>query len=147
MSDALEEHAGNVIIGGRNITNLRYADDVDVLAEEEQGLEALVESIDKTCTMYKKKISAEKTELMTNSTNGIKRKIKVKGQKLGTVTSSKYLRAVVSGDGSKPAILSRMAQATLALTKLKPSLRDNNIPLRSKMKLTHSLVISIFLYA
>ena len=31
MSDSLEEHDGKVSIGGRNITNLRFADDIDVL--------------------------------------------------------------------------------------------------------------------
>ena len=70
------------------------------LAEEEQELEALVESLDKTYTRYKMKISAEKTKLMTNSANGIQREIKVKGQTLGTVTSFKYLGAIVSDDGS-----------------------------------------------
>ena len=50
MSDALEERVGKVCIGGRNITNLRFADDIYALAEEEQELEALVESLDKTCT-------------------------------------------------------------------------------------------------
>ena len=83
-------------------------------------LEALVESLDKTCTRYKMEISAEKTKLMTNSANGIQREIKVKGQKLGIVTSFKYLGAVVSDDGSKPEVLSRIAQATAAFTKLKP---------------------------
>ena len=72
-------------------------------------------------------ISAEKTKLMTNSANGIQREIKVKGQKLGTVKSFKYLRAVVSDDGSKPEILSRITQATAAFTKLKPIWRDNNV--------------------
>ena len=147
MSDALEEHDGKVSIGGRNITNLRFADDIDALAEEEQELEDLVESLDKTCTRYKMEISAEKTKLMTNSANGIQREIKVKGQKLGTVTSFKYLGAVVSDDGSKPEVLSRIAQATATLTKLKPIWRDNNISLGSKVKLMRSLVISIFLYA
>ena len=47
MSDALEEHDGKVSIGGRNITNRRFAGDIDALAEEEQELEALVESLDK----------------------------------------------------------------------------------------------------
>ena len=92
-------------------------------------------------------ISAEKTKLMTNSANGIQREIQVKGQKLGTVTSFKYLGAVVSDDGSKSEVLSRIAQATAALTKLKPIWRDNNISLGSKVKLMRSLVISIFLYA
>ena len=82
MSDALEEHDGKVSIGGRNITNLRFAADIDALAEEEQELEALVESLDKTCTRYKMEISAaEKTKLMTNSANGIRRIIKVKGKR------------------------------------------------------------------
>ena len=43
MSDALEEHDGTVSIGGRNITNLWFADDIDALVEEE----ALVESLTK----------------------------------------------------------------------------------------------------
>ena len=73
MSDALEEHDGKVNIGGRNITNLRFADDIDALAEEEQKLEALIESLHKIFTRYKMKISAEKTKLMTNSANGIER--------------------------------------------------------------------------
>ena len=83
-------------------------------------------------------ISAEKTKLMTNSANDIQREIKVKRRKLDTVTSFKYIGAVVSDDGSKPEIFSRTAQ---------PIWRDNNISLGSKMKLMRSLVISIFLYA
>ena len=82
---------------------------------------------------------------MTNSVNGIRTEIK--GQTLGTVTSFKYLGAVVSDDGSRPESLSRMAQATAALTKLKPIWTDNNISLGSKVKLMRSLVISIFMYA
>ena len=58
--------------------------------------------------------------VMTNSTSGILREIKVKEQKLGTVTNFKYLGAVVSDKDSKPEVLSTFAQATAALTKLKP---------------------------
>ena len=54
-----------------------------------------------SCTRYKTEISAEKTKLRTNSANGIQREIKVKGQKLGTVTSFKYVGAAVSDEGSK----------------------------------------------
>ena len=146
MSDALEEHDGKVSIGGRNITNLRFADDIDALAEEEQELETLVESLDKTCTRYKMEISAEKTKLMTNSANGIQRD-KGKRTEVGHCNKLQVPWTVVSDDGSKPEVLSRIAQATAALTKLKPIWRDNNISLGSKVKLMRSLVISIFLYA
>ena len=147
ISDALEEHDGKASMGGRNITNLRFVDDIDVLAIDEQELEALVESLNKTCTRYKMEISAEQTKLTTNSAYGIQKEIKVKGHKLGCVTSFKYLEAIVSDNGSKPEIFSRIEHAIAALTKLKPIWRDNNILLGSKVKLMRSLVISIFLYA
>ena len=146
MSDALEEHDGKISIGGRNITNLRFADDIDSLAEEQQELEALVESLDKTCTRYKMEISAEKTKLMTNSAN----RIRDKGKRAEVGHCNKLqvpcLGAVVSDDGSKPDVLSMIAQATTALTKLKPIWRDSNISLGSKVKLMRSLVTFIFLY-
>ena len=73
MFYALGEHDGNASIGGRTITNLRFANDFDSLAEEEQELEALVESLDKIYARYKMEISAEKTKLMTNSVYVIQR--------------------------------------------------------------------------
>ena len=76
MSHALEEHDGKVSLVGRNITNLRFADDRDALAEEAQELQALAESLNKISTGYKMEISAEKTKLVTNSANGIQRVIK-----------------------------------------------------------------------
>ena len=80
MADALGEHDGQVSIDSRNITNLRFADDIDALVEEEQEQEAMAESLDKTCTRYKMEISAEKTKLMTKSASGNQRDIKVKGR-------------------------------------------------------------------
>ena len=96
MSDALKEHDRKVSIGGRTITYLRFADDMDAFAEEEQKLKALAESLDKFCTRFKMEISAEKTKRMTNSANGIQREIKVKGQRPGTVTSFKCFGQIVS---------------------------------------------------
>ena len=69
----------------------------------------------------------------------------VTGQKLGTVTGFKYM--YLGAVGSKSEILARTARATAALTKIKPIWRDNIISLGSKVKLMHSLVIAIFLYA
>ena len=91
-------------------------------------------------------ISAEKTKLMTNNTTGINTEIKVNGQKLEIVTSFKYLGSVTTDEGSKPEMLSRIAQATAALASFKPVWNDRSISLSSKIRLTHSLVTSIFLY-
>ena len=92
-------------------------------------------------------ISAEKTKVMSNNTSCINTEIKVKGQKLETVTAIEYLGSVISDEGSKPEILSRIAKTTAALTRLKPVWIHKSIFLSSKMQLMRSLVTSIFLYA
>ena len=92
-------------------------------------------------------ISAEKTKLMTNNTNGINKEIKVNRQKLETVTSFKYLGSVVPDEGSKPDILSRTAQTTAAMTRLQPIWNSRSISLSSKIRLIRFLVTSNFLYA
>ena len=92
-------------------------------------------------------IGAEMTKLMTDSSSGINTEIKVNGQKIETVTSFKCLGSVITDEGSKPEILSRIAQTTAALTRLKTVWNDRSISLSSKIPLTCSLVTSIFLYA
>ena len=115
---ALEDHEGTVSIGGRTITNLRFADDIDGLAGEEEELAKLDESLDKAFTTYSMKISAEKTKLVKNNTSDIKKEIKVNRPSLETVTSFKYLGSVVSDECSKTEILFRIAKTTAILTSL-----------------------------
>ena len=67
-TDALEDHEGTVSIGGRTNINLRFADDIDGLAGEEEELATLAERLDKAFTAYGMEITAEKTKLMTNNT-------------------------------------------------------------------------------
>ena len=47
MTDALVDHEGTVSIGGRTITTLRFVDDIDGLAGEEEELANLVERLGK----------------------------------------------------------------------------------------------------
>ena len=102
MTDTIQDHEGTVSIGGRAITNFRFADDIDGLAGEEEELANLVEFLDKASTAYAMGISAEKTKLITNNTSGINTKIKVNGQKLETITSFniKYLGSILIDEGS-----------------------------------------------
>ena len=79
--------------------------------------------------------------------SGIATEIKVNGQKLETLTSFKYVGSVITDEGSKPEMLSRIAQTTAALTRMKPVWNDRSISLSSKIRLMRSLVTSIFLCA
>ena len=64
MADALEDHEGTVSIRGRTIANLRFADDIDGLARQEQELVSLIKHPEEASTAYDMQINAEKTHLI-----------------------------------------------------------------------------------
>ena len=105
----------------------------------------LVERPDKAFTAFGVEINTEKTKLMTNDTSDIITEIKLNGQKLGAAINFKHLGSVITDEGSKPEILSRIAQTTAALTSFKPVRNDRSISLSSKIRLVHSLATSILL--
>ena len=94
-------------------------------------------------------ISAEKTKIMANThANGLlQNDIIINGSVLLQVNQFIYLGAMVSDNGSRSEILSRMAKAHSSLSKLKTVWEDKNISVSSKIRLLRSMVISIFLYA
>ena len=69
------------------ITNLRYSDDIDGLAGQEQEPIKLVNHLEEASTAYGMQISAEKTQLMTDNTNGISTDITIDNKKLETFRS------------------------------------------------------------
>ena len=115
------------------MTTVKQGKATNCLAGEEEKLAKLAERLDKASTAYGMETSAEKTKLMTKNTSGINTEIKVNGEKLETVTSFKYLGSVITDKGSMPEILSRIAQTTAALTRLKPIWNDRSVSLSSKI--------------
>ena len=93
-----------------------------------------------------KTISPEKTKIMSNKANGLTKTIKVKGYNLETVTNFNYLEAIVTDEGTKREVLTRIAQATSALTKLKTVWKDRKITSKHRMQILRSIVTSTFLY-
>ena len=103
MCEALDDHEGSVSIGGRLITNFRFADDIVVYAKEEEEAGVLIDRLDRTITRYKMEIGPDKTKVMTNNSDGFQREIKIKGQRLEEVENFKYLGAT----GADPGFLDR----------------------------------------
>ena len=142
MCEALYDHEGSVSIGGLLITNFRFADDIVVNAEEEEEAGVLVVHLDTATTRYTMEIGPGKMKVMTNNPNSFQREIKIKGQRLEEVENFKYLGAIISSEGSKPEILSRIAQTTAALSRLQIIWRDKNISLATKVKLMRTRILS-----
>ena len=140
MTDALDDHEPTVSIGGRTVSNLRFADDIDGLAGSENELSELIRRLNDSCTSYGMEISAEKTKIMTNSqANGLTNDITINGSVLQCVDQFIYLGAIVSDSGSKSEILSRIAKAQSSLSKLKVVWNDKSISLQSKSDCSEKL--------
>ena len=147
MNDALENHIGTVNIGGKIITNLRFADDIDGLAGSESELSNLIKKIDSTSRKYGMEINATKTQIMTNSEGNFTSEIKINNNTLKIVEKCKYLGAIIDDKGSKSEIIARTDQTITALSKLNVIWYDKSLQLKLKIRLMQSLVNSIFLYA
>ena len=84
--------------------------------------------------------------MYTNNTRGISSDIRINGQNLETVQRYKY-SSVMKDEGSKQEIMSKIAQADGALSKLNTIIwKNKDKALGSKIRMIRSLVISIFLY-
>ena len=94
MTHPLENYNGTISIGGRKITNLRFADDIDCITGEEDELTKLVHNLDTAATKFVMEINTENAKIMTN--NG-----SLQGQKLETVDHFKYLGAIICNEGSR----------------------------------------------
>ena len=78
-----------------------------------------MDRLQKNSTAFGIEISAEKTKRMTNNTNGMASALTSgsNGEKLDKVDVFKYLESVIKDQGSKPEVLSRIAQTTAALAR------------------------------
>ena len=62
MTHTLENYNGTISIGGRQITNLRFAEDTDGITGEEDELTQLVHNLDTAATKFGMEISARKNQ-------------------------------------------------------------------------------------
>ena len=129
------------------ITNLRFADDIDGLAGEQEELANLVEHIDKASTAYGMGISAEKTKLMTNNTSGINTEIKVKWTEAWGTHKLQVPGLTYNWWEFQASDTLQDSTDNSSIDKVETSLEWQEFFSQFQDKLMRSLVTSFFLYA
>ena len=130
----------------REISNLRFADDIDLLAGSEAELQSLTDSLEKATTSFGMEISHIKSKTLVNGETEAP-KIMMYSKALENVSNFKYLGATLSDDAtSKKEIRIRLAMATSVMVKLEKIWRSKEIVFKIKCKLYKSLVITTLLY-
>ena len=97
MRETLDGFQGGLQIGGRMITNLRYADDVIMLASSEAELQELVDRLDRVSRRYSLLINIDKTKVMAS--DGIVCRILIQNEQLAQMNTFPYLGSLITEDG------------------------------------------------
>ena len=63
----LDEAQAEIKIAGRNINNLRYADDTTLMAESEEELKSLLMKVKEESEKFGLKLNIQKTKIMASS--------------------------------------------------------------------------------
>ena len=92
----LEEEQAGIKIAGRNISNLRYADDTTILAESEEELKSLLMKVKEEREKVGLKLNIQKTKIMTS---GPITSWQIDRETIETVTDSNFLGSKITADG------------------------------------------------
>ena len=138
----LEAQAG-IKIAGRNINNLRYADDTTLMAESEKELKSLLMKVKEESEKVGLKLNIQKTKIMASSSIS---SWQIDGETMGTVTDY-FLSSKITADGygsheiKRPLLLGRKV-----MTNLDSVLKSRDITLPTKVRLVKAIVIRVVVY-
>ena len=96
MLASLNESQVGVKIAGRNINNLRYADDTTLMAESEEQLKSLLMSLNEESEKAGLKLNIQKTKIMVS---GAITSWQIEGEEVETVTDFIFLGSRITVDG------------------------------------------------
>jgi len=134
-----------VRIGGRRINNLRYADDIILLANSEEELQELVDKISRASGKYGLLINESKTKTM--ATNGGICVIRINNNILEQVDTFPYLGSLITEDANcKKEIRARLAKGYSVCTGLYKIWQNHGISTITKLRLMKALVWPVALY-
>jgi exonuclease III len=113
--EKIKEGEGGVQVGEERIEVLLYADDMVLLAEDEAGLNRMMEKVKEYCNEWKLEVNVGKTKAMVVSKDGLAVSTVEYGQEvLECVTEFTYLGTIFSADGRWEKEIRRRTQAARA---------------------------------
>lgn len=147
MRKTLEGWKKGFVIGGKRISNLRYADDTVLLTTSVDDMKALLHRLEIESKELGLAVNKQKTKLMVVDRAGKLTDAHECIQGIDKVDNFIYLGAQINSDGSSvPEIKRRIAMAKDAMTRLQVIWKNRSLGFRTKMRLVRALVFPIFMY-
>ena len=140
----LEEAQAGIKIAGRNISNLRYADDTTLMAESEEELKSLLMKVKEESENVGLKLNIQKTKIMTS---GPITSWEIDGETVETVSEFIFGGSKISADGDCSHEIKRhLLLGREVMTNLDNILKSRDITLPTKVRLVKAMIFPIVMH-
>ena len=140
----LEEAQAEIKTAGRNINNLRYADDTTLMAESEEELKSLLMKVKEESEKVGLKLNIQKMKIMASSPIA---SWQIDGEIVETVADFIFLGSRITADGDcSHEIKRRLLLGRKVVTNLDSILKSRDITLSTKVYLVKAMVFPVVIY-
>uniref|UniRef100_A0A803TTK5 ribonuclease H n=1 Tax=Anolis carolinensis TaxID=28377 RepID=A0A803TTK5_ANOCA len=140
----LHDSKAGVKISGRNINNLRYADDTTLMAESEEELRSLITKVKEESAKAGLQLNIKKTKIM--ATRPIDNR-QIEGENVEAVTDFIFLGAKITADADcSQEIRRRLLLGRRAMANLERILKSRDITLATKVRIVKAMALPIVTY-
>ena len=140
----LEEVQAGIKIAGKNVNNLRYADDTTLMAENEEELKSLLMKVKEESEKVGLKLNIQKTKIMASSPIT---SWQIDGETVETVADFIFLGSKITADGDCSHEIKRcLLLGRTVITNLDSILKSRDITLPTKVHLVKAMVFPVVMY-
>ena len=140
----LEETQAGIKISGRNINNLRYADDTTLMAESEEEIKTFLMKVKEESEKVGLKLNIQKTKIMAS---GPINSWEIDGETVETVSDFIFLGSKITADGEcSHEIKRRLLLRRKVMTNLECVFKSRDITLPTKVRLVKAMVFPVVMY-
>ena len=140
----LEDTQAGIKIAGRNINNLRYADDTTLMAESEEELKSLLMRVKEESEKVGLKLNIQKTKIMASSPTT---SWEIDGETVETVSDFIFGGSKITADGDcSHEIKRRLILGRKVMTNLDSLFKSRDITLPTKVRLVKAMVFPVVMY-
>ena len=140
----LEEAQAGIKIPRRNVNNLRYADDITLMAENEEELKSLLMKVKVESEKVGLKLNIQKTKIMAS---GPITSWEIDGETVETVADFIFLGSKITVDGDCSHVIKRcLLLGRKVMTNLDSIFKSRDITLPTKVSLVKAMVFPVVMY-
>ena len=143
-NSGLDEAQAGIKFAGRNINNLRYADDTTLMAESEEELKSLLMKVKEESEKSGLKLNIQKTKIMASGPSTSR---EIDGETLETVSDFIFLGSKITADGDWSHEIKRcLLLGKKVMINLDSILKSRDITLPTKVRLVKVMVFPVVMY-